>query len=89
MLITIELRNVLLRDALNRIGDVTHLSFVYVSNKALDKNKVSITVHRQKVGALLEKLLRPYSLNFTVVDNRVIVFPDQPAKGVSAAKVPK
>lgn len=89
MLITIELRNVLLRDALNKIGDVTHLSFVYVSNKALDKNKVSITVHRKKVGVLLEKLLRPYSLNFTVVDNRVIVFPDQPSNRASAAKAPK
>lgn len=76
MLISIELRNVLLRDALTRIGDVAHLSFVYVSNKALDKNKVSITVRQQKVGKVLDRLLRPYSLNYTVVDNRVIVWHD-------------
>jgi hypothetical protein len=74
MLISIELRNVLLRDALTRIGDVAHVSFVYVSNKALDKNKVSITVRQQKVGKVLDRLLRPYSLNYTVVDNRVIVW---------------
>ncbi len=74
MLITIELRNVLLRDALNKIGDVAHLSFVYVSNKALDENKVSLTVHRQKVGKVLDRLLRPYSLSYTVVDNRVVVW---------------
>ena len=74
MLISIELRNVLLRDALNKIGDVAHLSFVYVNNKALDKNKVSINVHRQKIGAVLDQLLRPYSLSYTVVDNRVIVW---------------
>src|SRR5258707_1121658 len=66
MLITIELKNVLLRDALNKIGDIAHLSFVYVSNKALDENKVSITAHRQKVGRVLDKLLRPYSLSYTV-----------------------
>ena len=76
MLISIELRNVLLRDALNKIGDVAHLSFVYVNNKALDKNKVSITAHRQKVGKVLDKLLHPYALNYTVVDNRVIVWHD-------------
>jgi len=74
MLISIELRNVLLRDALTRVGDVAHLSFVYVSNKALDKNKVSITVRQQKVSKVLDKLLRPYSLSYTVVDNRVIVW---------------
>jgi len=76
MLISIELRNVLLRDALNKIGDVAHLSFVYVNNKALDQNKVSITAHRQKVGKVLDKLLHPYSLTYTVVDNRVIVWHD-------------
>ena len=74
MLITIELRNVLLRDALNKIGDVAHLSFVYVSNKALDQNKVSITAHRQKVGKVLDQLLRPYSLSYTVVDSRIVVW---------------
>jgi len=74
MLISIELRNVLLRDALTKIGDAAHLSFVYVSNKAIDKNKVSITAHRQKVGKVLDQLLRPYSLGYTVVDNRVIVW---------------
>ncbi len=73
--ISIELRNVLLRDALNKIGDAAHLSFVYVSNRALDGNKVSITAHRQKVKLLVEKLLRPYSLQYTVVDNRIIVYP--------------
>ena len=73
-LISIELRNVLLRDALNKIGDVAHLSFVYVSNKALDENKVSITAHRQKVGKVLDKLLRPYSLSYTVVDNRIVIW---------------
>jgi len=61
---------------LNKIGDVAHLSFVYVNNKALDKNKVSITAHRQKVGKVLDKLLHPYALNYTVVDNRVIVWHD-------------
>jgi hypothetical protein len=74
ILISIELRNVLLRDALNKIGDVAHVSFVYANNKALDKNKVSINVHRQKIGAVLDQLLRPYSLSYTVVDNRVIVW---------------
>jgi hypothetical protein len=76
MEISIELRNVLLRDALTRIGDAAHLTFVYVSNKVLDKNKVTITVHRQKVGKVLDRLLHPYSLNYTVLDNRVVVWPD-------------
>jgi hypothetical protein len=73
-LITIRLRNVLLRDALNKIGDVAHLSFIYVSDKALDRTKISISVHREKIGVLLERLLRPYSLRYTMVDNRIIVY---------------
>ena len=76
MLISVELRNVLLRDALSKIGDIAHVSFVYINNKAIDKNKVSIIVHRQRIGKVLDKLLHPYALSYTVVDNRVIVWHD-------------
>ena len=45
--ISIELKNVVLKDALNRIADLANISFVYISNNALDKNKVSLSARNR------------------------------------------
>jgi len=71
--ITVELKDVLLKDALERIGDLADISFVYVNNEALDINKVTLHAHDEKVGALLDKLLTPYSLSYSLVYDRIVI----------------
>lgn len=71
--ITVELKDVLLKDALERIGDLADISFVYVNNEALDINKVTVHAHEEKVSALLDKLLTPYSLSYSLVYDRIVI----------------
>lgn len=71
--ITLELKDVLLKDALERIGDLADVSFVYVNTEALDVNKVNLHAHDEKVGALLDKLLTPYSLSYSLVYGRIVI----------------
>lgn len=71
--ITIELKNVVLKDALARIGNLAEVSFVYVNNSVLTRNRVNMKVQNEKVGDVLKKLLTPHSLSFTVIDNRIVI----------------
>ncbi|KAA2239988.1 SusC/RagA family TonB-linked outer membrane protein [Chitinophaga agrisoli] len=71
--ITIELKDVVLKEALEKIADLAAVSFIYVSNEALDANKVNVHAHDEKVGALLDKLLTPYSLSYSVVYDRIVI----------------
>jgi TonB-dependent SusC/RagA subfamily outer membrane receptor len=78
--ITIELKNVVLKDALERISNLAEVSFVYVGNEVLDANKVSVKAHNEKVGDLLNKLLTPYSLSYSVMYDRVVIKHDNGKK---------
>ncbi|NLR59498.1 SusC/RagA family TonB-linked outer membrane protein [Chitinophaga polysaccharea] len=78
--ITIELKNVILKDALEKIGNLAEVSFVFVSNEALDVNKVSVNAHNEKVGDLLDKLLTPYALSYSVMYDRVVIKHDNSKK---------
>lgn len=71
--ISIELKNVILKDALDKIGGLAKVSFVYINNTALDKVKVSIAVHNRKVAEVLEMLLAPNDLSYMVIDDRVVI----------------
>lgn len=71
--ITIELKDVVLKEALERISDLASISFVYVNTEALEANRVSLHAHDEKVGALLDKLLTPYALSYSVVYDRVVI----------------
>jgi TonB-dependent SusC/RagA subfamily outer membrane receptor len=84
--ISIELKNVVLKDALNKIADLANVSFVYISNNALDKNKVSLSARNRKVADVLKKLLSPHAMSYTVIDDRIIIRSDTGA-GSSAGPV--
>jgi TonB-linked SusC/RagA family outer membrane protein len=75
-IISIELKNVVLKDALDRIGSTAKVYFVHTNNDILLKNKVSVSAHKQTVGEVLKKLLSPYALSYIVVDDRIIVRPE-------------
>ena len=64
--ITIELKNVILKDALEKISNLAEVSFVYVGSEALNVNKVSVNAHNEKVEDLLDKLFTTYSLTDSV-----------------------
>ncbi|MCW3467605.1 SusC/RagA family TonB-linked outer membrane protein [Chitinophaga nivalis] len=81
--ITIQLKNVILKDALEKISNLAEVSFVYVGSDVLDGNKVSINARNEKVGDLLHKLLTPYSLSFSVLYGRIVIKHDNSAKTVS------
>jgi hypothetical protein len=71
--ISIALKDVSLKNALNKISDLADISFVYVNSQVLENSKVSITAHNEQVGVLLKKLLTPHSFSYTVVDDRIII----------------
>ncbi|MVT09954.1 SusC/RagA family TonB-linked outer membrane protein [Chitinophaga tropicalis] len=71
--ISIELKDVLLKDALDRIGNLADVSFIYAGTKVVAVNKVTITAHNEKVGDLLNKLLKPHSLGYTVLYDRIVI----------------
>lgn len=75
-IISIELKNVVLKDALDRIGSTAKVFFVHTNNDILLKNKVSVSAHKQTVGEVLKKILAPYALSYIVVDDRIIVRPE-------------
>ena len=74
--ISIQLRDVLLRDALEKISSVAEVSFVYTSNDALNANKVTLNANNEKIGVLLYKILSPYSLSFSVMYDRIVIRKD-------------
>jgi TonB-linked SusC/RagA family outer membrane protein len=74
--ISIELKNVVLKDALDKIGDAAKVYFIHTNNEVLLKNKISLSASKQKVGDILKKILSPYALSYIVVDDRIIVRPE-------------
>jgi TonB-linked SusC/RagA family outer membrane protein len=73
--ISIELKDVVLKDALDKIGALANVSFVYVNNPAINNNKISLQARDQKIGYLLNKLLKPYSLHYVVLDDHIVIRP--------------
>lgn len=71
--ISVQLKNVLLRDALDIIGAINGESFIYVSNDVLNESKVSINVRNERVSVILQQLLSPYELSYKVVYNRIVI----------------
>jgi TonB-linked SusC/RagA family outer membrane protein len=71
--ISIELKDVLLKEALDKISSLANVSFIYAGNSVTAINKVTVNAHNEKVGELLNKLLKPYSLSYTVLYDRVVI----------------
>ena len=80
-IISIELKNVVLKEALDKIGSTAKVYFVHTNNDVLLKNKVSVSAHNQTVGDVLKKILSPYALSYIVVDDRIIVRPESNGSG--------
>lgn len=71
--ISLELKDVLLKEALDKIGHLADVSFIYAGNSVTAIDKVDVNAHNEKVGTLLNRLLKPYSLSYTVLYDRIII----------------
>ena len=85
--ISLELKDVLLKEALDKIGNLADVSFIYAGNSVVAVNKVTVNAHNEKVGDLLNKLLKPYSLSYTVLYDRIVI--RQSDKKISAMLSPQ
>ena len=75
-IISIELKNVVLKEALDKIGNTAKVFFIHTNIDILLKNKISLSAQKQTVGDVLKKILSPYALSYIVVDDRIIVRPE-------------
>lgn len=82
--ISIELKNVVLKDALNKIGGLANVSFVYINNNTLDRIKVSLIMRNRKVAEVLKKLLAPHALSYMLIDDRIVIHSDSGAAVMTA-----
>lgn len=73
--ITLTLKEVSLREALDKIGEHAEVKFVFSSNKLRLDEKVSVSVVQQKLGQVLSELLTPLKIRYTVrpTDNFVVL----------------
>jgi TonB-linked SusC/RagA family outer membrane protein len=80
--VTVKLSNATLGEALDQISQQASVKFVFVGQAG--QGKTSLTVHRQKLGTVLQKLLSPYGLSYKVIDDSIIITggtPEQPGTG--------
>lgn len=71
--ITLKLEGGALHDALDEIGASANLSFSYAVNKEIFNSAVTIRAKHQKVGNVLKELLAPFSLEYFIADDKVII----------------
>jgi TonB-linked SusC/RagA family outer membrane protein len=87
-IISIELKNVVLKEALDKIGNTAKVFFIHTNIDILLKNKISLSAQKQTVGDVLKKILSPYALSYIVVDDRIIVRPENNVPVRQAAAKP-
>ncbi|WP_436487449.1 SusC/RagA family TonB-linked outer membrane protein [Chitinophaga sp. ARDCPP14] len=71
--ITLKVEGGALHDALDEIGASANLSFSYAVNKEIFNSIVTIRAKHQKVGNVLKDLLAPFSLEYFIADDKVII----------------
>lgn len=69
---TLTLRNVSLKQALNEIQARANTRFVYSSRVSVKEN-VTIDVKNQKLSRILDQLLAPRGINYKVINNQIVL----------------
>jgi TonB-linked SusC/RagA family outer membrane protein len=69
---TLTLRNVSLKEALNEIQARVNTRFVYSSRVSVKEN-VTIEVKNQKLSKVLDQLLGPRGINYRVINNQIVL----------------
>lgn len=79
--ITIQLKDVTLRQALDRLSVETNIPFVFSGNSSLTNKKVSISQKNVAAKEILQNVLSKYALTYSLVDGYVVIHPDQQESG--------
>ncbi len=71
--VTLELKNVILNEALIKIENETKVKFAYSSNLVSLQHIVSIEARKEKLDAVLDRLLTPLAIAYRVKNNQILL----------------
>jgi TonB-linked SusC/RagA family outer membrane protein len=71
--VTIDLQNVTIRKALERLSRETEAKFLYHSQLVSSAEKVSLSVTEERLAAVLEKILTPFQITFEAEGNQIVL----------------
>ncbi len=79
--VSVHLKNVTLNEALDKISASLNVNIIFTGKLPAD-TKTSLRATKEKLGDLLPRLLGPYHLSFTVVENNIVIKKaDSPKEG--------
>ncbi|WP_439555414.1 TonB-dependent receptor [Dyadobacter sp.] len=70
--VTLSLKNVSLKEALNRIQEKANTQFVYSSRVSV-REQVTIDVKNQKLSRVLDELLTPRGIDYKVINEQIVL----------------
>lgn len=79
--ISFELTNGTLTDALEKLTKQTKIQFAYQFDRAKTSKRINVKAANESVSAILKKILAPYDLDFTIVEDMAVIHPVRDVKG--------
>ena len=81
--VTLRLEAASLRTALTQIGQVADVKFTYNSRLLPTNRRISVEVREERLEAVLDRVLRPLGIGYTVVSRQIILkaLPTLPQSG--------
>ncbi|HEY5822909.1 MAG TPA: TonB-dependent receptor [Cyclobacteriaceae bacterium] len=84
--VTISIRNVELKNALNKLEKLVDAKFAYSPNIVRDMEKVTLNADKEKLGDLLSNLLGPMGISYQVIADRISLY--KPREVLSSSSAP-
>ena len=75
--LTLNLKQVTVKEALNQIENQSDLAFMYVASNINVERVVDIKVENKTVGFVLDRLFPDRSVSYTIVDKHVVLYPSK------------
>src|SRR5688572_887837 len=72
--VTLQIENIQLKNALNKIEKSVGAKFAYSPNIVRDLEKVTLNAEKEKLGDVLHDLLSPMGISFQVIADRISLF---------------
>ncbi|MEO8414224.1 MAG: SusC/RagA family TonB-linked outer membrane protein, partial [Ginsengibacter sp.] len=73
--ISLSVDNMEIKKVISTIQDQTGIKFIYSSNTILAHRKISFNVSVKPLGAFINEIIRPLSIDYNIVDGRIVLFP--------------
>lgn len=86
--VSVRMSNVTLKNALGQIQKETQIKFVYSSKVSL-QDRVDINVEDAKLSQVLDNLLRPHGIDYSVVNQQIILTNAKATKPETTAPAPE